>query len=171
MEQLGVAQIRPQGRRDRVPQELRISLELIDIARSGEDRRDGWMSEWKLQRRGDERHPMTVADGLYHFDPADDLGRRRPIVPSLAAGENAGIERRPDYDRYPGSQALGKQVIERRLLEERIAPGKKKDVPITPIDRLEQNFPFVDPDPDRPPAGRMSAIARARDIRCRERCA
>ena len=107
MEQLGIAQIRPQGRRDRVLQELRVSLELIDIARPGEDRRDGWMSEWKLQRRGDERHLMAVADGLYHFHSADDLGRRRPIVPCIAAGKNAGIEWRPDYDRYPGSQAFG----------------------------------------------------------------
>ena len=118
MEQPGGAQIRPQGRHDRVLQELRVSLELFNAPRPGEDRRDGWMSEWKLQRRGHERHLMTVAYCPYLFDPADDLGRRRPIVPSIAAGENAGIERCPDYDRYPGSQALGEQVIEGRLLEE-----------------------------------------------------
>ena len=70
MEQLGLAQIGPQGRGDRVPQELGVSLELIDIARPGEDRRDGWMSQWKLQRRGDERHLMAIADCFYHFDPA-----------------------------------------------------------------------------------------------------
>src|SRR5947209_6336104 len=110
MEQFGVAQIRPQGRRDRVPQELRVSLELIDIARPGEDRCDRWVSEWELQRRSDDRHLMTVTDCPYHFDPADDLGRRRPIVPSFAAGENAGIERCPDYDGYPGPQALTEQV-------------------------------------------------------------
>ncbi len=106
------------------------------------------MSEWKLQCRSDERHLMTFADGLYHFDPTNDLERRRPIIPSITTGENAGIERCPDYDRDPGPQALREQAIEGRLLEERIAPGKKKDVPITPVDRLEQNLPFVDPDPD-----------------------
>src|SRR5580692_938692 len=150
MEQLGLAQVSPQGRRDRVPQEFGINVELIDVARPWKDRRDGWMGEWKLQRRGDERHPMAIADCFYHFYPAGDLGRRRPIVPSVAACENTGIERCPDYDRYPGSQALGEQIIEGHLLEERITPGKKKDIPITPIDRLAQNFPFVDPDPDCP---------------------
>src|SRR5207245_1974258 len=134
MEQLGVAQIGPQGRRDRVSHELCISLELIDIARPGEDRHHGWMSEWKLQRSGDERHMVTAVECPYLFDPAYDLWRGRPIVPTLAAGQNAGIERCPDYDRYPGSQALGEQVIEGRLLEERITSGKKKDIPITPID-------------------------------------
>ena len=112
MEQFGVAQIGPQGRRDRMPQELGVSLELIDVARPGEDRRDGWMSDWELQRRGDEGHLMAVADCVYHFDSADDLGRRRPIIPCVPAGENAGIERCPDHDRYPGPQASREQVIE-----------------------------------------------------------
>jgi hypothetical protein len=75
------------------------------------------MSQWKLQRRSDERHLMAIADRFYHFDPAGDLGRRRPIAPSVAARENTGIEQCPDYDRYPGSQALGEQIIEGRLLE------------------------------------------------------
>src|SRR5438105_3496921 len=117
MEQFGVAQIGPQGRRDRIPQELRVTLELIDIARPREDRCDRWVSEWKLQRRSDDRHLMTVANCLYRFDPADDPGRRRPIVPSVAAGENAGIERCPDHDRYSGPQAPREQLIEGRLLE------------------------------------------------------
>ena len=79
----------------------------------------------------------------------DDLGRRRVVVPGVAPGEDAGIERSADDDRGPGGDASRQQIVERRLLQQRIAPGQQKRVPLAPFHRFEQDLALVDADPDR----------------------
>ena len=64
----------------------------------------------------------------------------------------------PPGSRSEGPMALGLswgaglswRFIERPLLEQGVAPGEQKGVPVTPFHRLQQNFPLVDADPDRP---------------------
>src|SRR5215469_1936083 len=107
------------------------------------------MGEWKLQRSRRQRYLVTIANRLDPVYPSDDLGWRRPIVPGVAPGENAGIQRTADHNRDPGRLAARQQIVERRLLEEGIAAGEKKDVPGAPLHRLQQHLPFVDADPDR----------------------
>ena len=51
VEQLGIPQIRPQRRRNRIAQKAQIGLEFRDTARTRNDRRDSRVGERKLQRR------------------------------------------------------------------------------------------------------------------------
>ena len=92
---------------------------------------------------------MRVADRGDRLDLRDDLGRRRVVVPGVAPGENAGIERPADHDRGPGGEAFRQQIVERRLFQQRVAPGQQKRVPLAPFHRFEQHLALVDADPDR----------------------
>ncbi len=81
MEQLGSAQVRPQFRRDRITQKLRIALELFDIARAGEDRRNGGMGERELHCRRDNGYAVAVANGPDRVNPVDDVRRGGLVIP------------------------------------------------------------------------------------------
>src|ERR1700730_8120744 len=57
----------------------------------------------------------TIADGA--------------VVPGVAAGEYAVIQRPANDDRGAGGEAFGEQVIERSLFQQRVAAGPEGNVP------------------------------------------
>jgi len=61
---------------------------------------------------------MAVADHLNGIDPGDNLGRGGLIVPSVSAGEDAGVQRAADDDRCAGLDALWQQILKRRLFQQ-----------------------------------------------------
>ena len=99
MEQPGLAQFRPQRRRDRMPQQAEIGAEFVGVARPRYDGGDGRMGERELQRGSRQRHGVRIAHRRDRLDPLDDGGRGRGVIPRIAAGEDAGIERPADDDR------------------------------------------------------------------------
>src|SRR5262252_467401 len=124
MEEPGIPQIAPQRRGYRKAQQVQVTREFVGAARTRNDRRNRGMGEWKLQRSRRQRYLVTIANRLDPVYPSDDLGWRRPIVPGVAPGENAGIQRTADHNRDPGRLAPRQQIVERRLLEEGIAAGE-----------------------------------------------
>src|SRR5271154_2902974 len=93
---------------------------------------------------------MAVADCFDGVDPRDDLGRRGPVVPGVAPGEDAGVQRAANHDRCAGLEAFRQQVLDRPLLEQGIPAGEEERVPDAPLHGLKQHLAFVDPDADRP---------------------
>ena len=150
MKQPGLAQIRPQRRRDRMPQQVEIGAEFVGVARPRYDRGDGRMGERELQRGSRQRHGVRIAHRRDRLDPLDDGGRGRVVVPRVAPGEDAGIERPADDDRGAGGDAFRQEIVERRLFEQRIAAGQEEGVPLAPFHRFEKHLALVDTDPDRP---------------------
>ena len=88
---------------------------------------------------------MAVADRLNGIDPGDNLGRGGLIVPSVSAGEDAGVQRATDDDRCAGLDALWQQILKRRLFQQGIAAGEKEHVPGAPFQGFEQHLALVDP--------------------------
>jgi len=115
MEEPGLAQILPQRGRYRVLQEVEIAGELARIARSRDDRRDRRVGERELQGRRRKRHAVALANRADRVRPGEDLRRRGPVVPGVAAGENAGIERPADDDRGARLLASRQEIVERGL--------------------------------------------------------
>src|SRR6516164_3596542 len=150
VDELGVAQVCPQRRWNRIAQKLRVFLYLLNVAWAWEDRRDSRVSKWELQRRGDQRHGMTIACRPDRVDPISDLGWSGSVIPTVAACQNAGIVHRAHDDRNARPLAFWQQIIERVLFEERVPTGQKEGIPVAPIHRFQQHFPFVDANPDRP---------------------
>src|SRR6516162_7557740 len=91
VEELGIPQIAPQRRGYREAQQVQVARKFVGAARTRDDRRNRGMGKWKLQRGGCQRDLVTIANRLDPVHSSDDLGWRRPIVPGVAAGENAGI--------------------------------------------------------------------------------
>src|SRR5271169_4920808 len=58
VEQSGVAKVRPQSGRDRMAQQLQISVKFVYIARTWNDRGHHGMSKRELHRRRRKWHPM-----------------------------------------------------------------------------------------------------------------
>src|ERR1041384_6183192 len=86
------------------------------------------------------------ADGVYAFD---NLGRRGVVIPGVAAGEDAGVERPADDDRGAARDALRQQIVEWALFEQRVTPGQQKRVPLAPFHGFEQHLALVDADAER----------------------
>src|SRR5438067_10620735 len=93
---------------------------------------------------------MTIANSSDRINPSDDLRGSSLVVPGVTPSEDPRVERTANYDRYSCVETFRKQIVERPLLEQGVAPGEQKGVPVTPFHRLQQNFPLVDADPDRP---------------------
>ena len=92
---------------------------------------------------------MAVAHRFDGVDAADNRGWGGPVVPSIAPGENAGIERAADHDRCAGFNTFGQQILERLLFEQRVTAGEQKCIPVAPFESFQQHLTLVDSDADR----------------------
>ena len=72
----------------------------------------------------------------------DDLGRGGVVVPGVAAGQDAGVQRAADDQRGAAGLAQRDQVVERRLFQQRVAAGEQEGVPVAEAQRVDQDLAF-----------------------------
>ena len=119
----------------------------------GIKRADRRVSERELQRRRRERDAMAAADGVDPAHPLEHLGRRCPVVVGRAlarpGGEDARVERPADQDADLLLDAERQQLVERALLQQRVAAGEQDAVEVGVAGEAQAGLDLVDADPDR----------------------
>src|SRR5882757_5298988 len=110
------------------------------------------MRQWKLKSCRRQRHLVTVANRFDSAHACNDRGRCGLVIEmqrKTAASSGRQYSRiiRTAYDDgCSPSRASRKQLVQRILFEQRIAPGQKHDVKIELAQHIETNFDFIDAD-------------------------
>ncbi len=90
----------------------------------------GRMCGRKAKRGLPQRHAVLPTQRLDPADPLQDVGRRRRVIIFCArhrtAGQDAGVEDAGQHDADAALHRGRKEAVERRLLQERIAPGQRE---------------------------------------------
>ncbi len=106
------------------------------------------MGEKEAESRGGKRYIVGVANRRDFFHARHDRLRRARIVPGVAPDKDAGVEWAADYERRAVFGDGRENVVQRLLLEKRVAPGKKKNIPLTEAHRVLDGQGFVDAESD-----------------------
>src|SRR6266540_499886 len=165
--QILASQRRPERGRNCSARKPQIVVDLADAARAGEHGDYRRMRERKLQRR----RAQGDCEGGAHFfdclDPRDDVRGGRLVVEvrhrsarrARAGREDAGVVRSADNDAHTSANAVGQQLRQRALIEQRVAAGEQQVIEIDLRKRVDAYAPIVDAEPE---SADRTLVAQAR---------
>ncbi|KGS44318.1 hypothetical protein X961_4874 [Burkholderia pseudomallei MSHR5613] len=102
----------------------------------------------KLQRSGGKRHIMRATQRFQLRDTFNHFNGRIAVVELpvtvYTSRENPGIENPTEQDANATRFAGGQQIINRRLLQQRVSAGKQRTIDIEFRHRVENHGAFID---------------------------